>query len=490
MRRIQWLENFPTPIRSLGIACGLMWLAALGIWLSGHTALDADALVVGDICERWRSGGHLGDWNTCPHPYLFPDAIVYGWIARLTSDWVLRQIVFGLLVGAAIWWMLAKVFRHLWNISGDLSRIYAGIGLMPLLPFLTWSNGLGAVFVPGYHAGSFLCLLGVIAGCLNPNAMRERSPWPWALGMALWFGATWASDALAPVWVLPTLLVFALGGEGERKLRLLGVAIAAYALKLLIRGYWTHLGMRIERFQWPYFFAHISDQFGAFGAVVSKQGSAEGVLYWVAAVAVLLLAFERKRNPGSFRLVLVLMGLVAAGIALAVLTGTAPGRYFTASVWLGAPCFPAAFSRRVHGKWPLAVVAALGLVGFVSLAESGTASDVQKQARWLDARLGPTGLKLGVADYWHARPLRMLNRSGMVLAPVETGAGRFEPFLVSVDRNLFGQVDRVEFVVLNGLEPSVVSAKLGPPSEIIQGEGLTVWIYGRAKGVKTPPGKP
>ncbi len=460
--------------RLLGGVAGLLWLVELWIWLKGHPALDSDALAVGDMARGLLRGGSLGDWNTCPHPYVFPDlpACALAWILR--PDWPGRQVVFGLAAGLALWVTLAALLARLWRLSPWTARAYAGAGLLLPLPFLASPNGLAGAFVPGYHIGALLCTAGLAAWSLGQD--RAPSAWPRTLAMGAWLGATWASDALTPLWALPCLALTALvpGSRARRS------AAAAAALGWLLRGAllgaWERLGMRVERFRWGYFLEHARAQCGAFLAALPGLWARDHAPLLMALAAAALMASQRRGNPAAARFATALLALGLAGLGVACLEGGAPGRYFSALVWLGAPCLPLALGRRPGVAPALALAGALGAAWMVPRRPPAE-EPALLQARWLGAQLAARGLDAGVADYWHARPLRLLVGGDPALAPAITVGGRLEPFPVSTDRRIFARVPRAQFVVLEGLDPAAVRATLGPPREALRGPGLTLWIY-------------
>jgi hypothetical protein len=104
----------------------------------------------------------------------------------------------------------------------------------------------------------------------------------------------------------------------------------------------------------------------------------------------------------------------------------------------------------------------------------------QRQAAWLDAQLAQRGVTQGWADYWHARPLRLFSRQGAQLIPVITDWGDLKPFEWVSRRQIFEWdpgLEHPQFVVLNGLDPVKLQARLKARPVLAEGEGLKVWFF-------------
>jgi len=169
---------------------------------------------------------------------------------------------------------------------------------------------------------------------------------------------------------------------------------------------------------------------------------------------------------------------------LATLTGAMSGRYLYLLLLLPTLLLPALLAERWAwlDKAALLVPLLAALLWMGELrAQPAPSFEEPRQAAWLDQALSTRGLKYGWADYWHARPLRLFSRQGVVALPMATYTKELvEPFFWIGDRYLFlqgGALMRPQFVVLNGLEEAAVRAKRGKPMEVLQGEGLRVWIY-------------
>jgi hypothetical protein len=421
----------------------------------------------------------LGTWTTCPHPYVFPDLALYG-AASLAGDGILvRQLAYGMVLGFLLWWFQADLMARLWDLKKSTARSYSAAGLLLLAPFLKAGDGLGALFAPGYHGGALLCAYAWLAWVVGKDG--KRTSWPalaWAGG---WVGLTWASDQITPAWVLAPGLALCLGLGGASRTRAVVSALWAFGFRFFFLAVWRAQGMRVAVFEWPYFFGHARALLAATGPQwMPGLSAAAWPLGMAVAALILLLVLRRERPVGpAFALALLFLGL--SGVALSALQGTVQVRWFVAFVGMGAAWLPLVCSSVAEGRpWPLAAAGLLGLlwVGFFQAPAPEPPELIQ--ARWLDTELAARGLSQGIADYGHARPLRMLSALSLGIAPAATEQGALLPFAWSSDRRVFDGAGRPQFVVLQGLDKEVVRKALGAPSGQIAGAGLDVWFYAPA----------
>lgn len=471
----------------LGWLLGFLWLFALKGWLALHPALDSDALGVADVWRSLAGGGHLGDWTFGPHPYVFPDLPLYALAARFSHGVLGAQLAFGLVQGFLIWWLLARLFRRLADLDASTARAYAAAGLLLLLPFLGSGDGPGLALVPGYHGGALLCGLALLAWAARQD--RDPSSFVGTAWAASWTGLVWASDQLTPACALVPVLVFSLGLGGRARRRVWGLAALACLARWGALAALRARGARVAAFQWSYVRTHAEQVFGAFltGAWPSLARAAWplglGLLAWA-----LLAGFSRARPPRAWLAAAALASL-ALGLAVSAAEGGFEQRYVLLWVWMGLPWLPLLAAQALDGSpLPLLACALLGLL-LPSAGPSGAASagppTPQAQADWLRGQCSARGdADQGLACYDEARPLRLLGGGGLDLLPVRCDGGSLLPDPWFEDRTRFRPGFRVRFVVLNGLDPGAVLRALGPAAERIQGEGLTVWFYGRGAAAR------
>jgi hypothetical protein len=462
----------------LGWILGFLWLAVLKAWLGSHVALDADALGVADLWNSLHNGGHLGDWIMGPHPYVFPDLAIYGIGSYFAPDIVGRQVCYGLIQGFFLWWFLADLMKGMGHLEGSSARAYSAAGLLLLLPCLNAANGLGGALVPGYHGGALLCALAFLSWCVEQD--RALSSLPGVLWAACLVGLVWASDQITPVWVLLPGLLLSLGLSGKARRRIWGVAGLSWLARGLALFCWERMGMQVAHFRWSYFLGHAGAMLASLLVQCLPAMETALIPLLLGLLALALLSGRGKNLPLGAWLAAALVLMALFGLGLAALEGSIQGRYFIGFVWLSVPFLPLACSLRLEGhSLPLAAAGLLGLLCLGHFQADASPNQALSQAQWLDSQSGARGLTQGLADYSHARPLRLLSQEGLVLSPVATTGGALKPYAWIVDRRIFTQGRTVQFVVLNGLDPAALRGALGPPFQELAAAGLTVWIYSK-----------
>jgi hypothetical protein len=191
---------------------------------------------------------------------------------------------------------------------------------------------------------------------------------------------------------------------------------------------------------------------------------------------------QAQRHSGPRVLLLGWSLACLASLAVASLLGSFSPRYLTLLLWLPTALLPVLLAERSEA-WEkpallLPLLGALLLLGAEKSAAIPAAPLELQRAAALDAELGPRGLRYGWADYWQARPARLLSGQGLLLAPVI--GDKLDPYLWIGERGLFMQGDvlnKPQFAVSNGLDPAALQARLGTPPEIVTVQDLTVWIY-------------
>ena len=467
----------------LGWLLGGLWAWTLWLWLGLHPVLHADALWLYDLLQGLGSGHGLGAWDLPPASSLFPDLLLL-WVARLFSpDPQGAQRLYGLMLGLWLWRSLAHLLRELLDYPKAAARSLAAAGLLTALLLTPPDSGLGDWLLPGHHGAAFVAAVGLWAWALRQQ--RQPAGLIVTLSGAFWAGLLLACDNLFAFWAgLPLLFLLGRLRSGARWRVLTGVLVALLTAwlghaalhatgarsavpkldRMLLRGWafwWASLG------QLPLLLRGLP-------GLVAAATAGLGLWLWP----------QAPRHSGPRVLVLGWVVSVLGTLGLAALLGSLTGRYLYPLLLLPAALLPALLAER----WPALNKAALlapllAALLWLGEARAQPAPDPEgpRQAAWLDQALGSRGLQYGWADYWHARPLRLFSRQGTVAAPMDTPSkDQVEPYFWIGDRFLFVRGDaltRPQFVVLQGLDADAVRAKRGQPKEVLQGEGLTVWVY-------------
>lgn len=455
----------------------LLALAVLWTWLARHPPVFADALTLAEVYQGLREGQGLGHWLFSTAPSLFPDLGATALATWLGRGLVEAQRWHGFFLGLGLGWGAARLLQQLWGLPKWQARAFAAAGLLLGLTLIP-AEGLAAVLAPGHHGWACVMALWAWAWAMQQGGRPARF-WPqWSL--MLGWGLALASDRFLLLWALLPLLVlgFALprGPRSRVWLTVLGAWPFAWLAGLWLRA----SGAKVGVFQWSYAQAHAHELLGAFkaaGPVLlqthawSLGFAAVGLALWIGA------AFRAPRAAwalGAWALTL------AASSAICLLAG-AYGRYLLFPFWALLLMTPALVAMRWPWLGPASMLAPalLGLLWLAPPAASPVAAEL-RQSAWMDQMAEQRGLSYGVSDYFHSRPLRLFSAHGLQVLPMVSQGTRLFPHLWVVDRRLFpdGQLQsQPQFAIVNGLDPGSVRATLGSPREVLQGEGLELWIY-------------
>jgi hypothetical protein len=245
---------------------------------------------------------------------------------------------------------------------------------------------------------------------------------------------------------------------------------------------WLHAtGAKAGIFRWGYALAHSTELWTAFKASAVTQVIESGGFLAVCALAGLLwMGAARRSSRAAWALGAWTIALLGS-LAICLLMGLG-GRYLLFPLWGLLLMTPALVAMRWPGLGPASMLlpALLGLLWLARPIPAETPLEL-RQAAWMDQMAEQRGLSYGIADYFHSRPLRLFSHRSLQVLPMLTpNAGLLIPHLWVVDRRLFPD-DRLQakpqFAVMNGLDPLAVRANLGQPKEVLQNEGLELWLF-------------
>jgi hypothetical protein len=457
-------------------------LVLLWAWLGRYPALHADAMTLAEVWRGLQQGAGLGHWLFSTACSLFPDLGAMALASCWTQDLPQWQRWHGFFIGMGVAWGASRLMRQQWALSPWQARAFVGAGLCLGLAVCR-PLGFGDLFSPGHHG--WACVMALWAWAWALRQEERPSSWAYSLCLALPWGLTWASDGLFMVWALLPILFLGLQQSSWPRNRIIGCILLAAVLR------WTALmglratGAKVGVFLWPYASAHAAELWLNFVHGLPAFLRDQALFLAVSVVAALLWAWLAWRNEGERRLLAAWALSLGASVGLCMLVGVS-ARYLLFPFWclvLFAPLF-LALAWPAWSPLSLLVPALLGLLWLAPGHAPALEPLELRQAAWLDAAMAQRGLSEGWSDYFRSRPLRLFSQRGLQVLPMISQApDRVDPYLWVVDRRLFpeGQIlSRPQFVVINGLDPGAVEARLGPPREKLQGEDLEVWVYGRS----------
>lgn len=462
----------------LGLLLGGLWLLGLGFWLSLHPALNADALYLHDLL---LSGRGLAAWDLPPAPSLLPDLGLLRLAQAFSDNLVEAQRLYGLGMGLLLWLLLARLLRGLFDLPAGLARAHSAAGLLLALLLLPVGPGLGDWMQPSHHGMALLAALWLWSWGLKQK--EKPSGWVASAWVGLVLGVFAHSDKLLWVWGALPLALLALRLKAPGRLRVLGL-LALAAFSALLTGWLVdRTGARVATLRWSFVFSRNAAEWGeVLGQLPALLKQHLGLAMASTLALGLWVSPQEQRHSGPRVLLLGWALACLASLGLASLLGSFNPRYLYLLLWLPACLLPMLLAER-NAAWEKPALL-LPLLGVLLWHNPGAgprtpALEIQR-AQALDAALEPRGLRYGWADYWQARPLRLLSARGTELAPMISGGGRVDPYLWIGERERFmlGDVlNKPQFVVSNGLDPGALQARLGTPPEIVTVQDLTVWIY-------------
>jgi hypothetical protein len=462
----------------LGWLLGGLWLSALGVWLMLHPHLHADALYLLDLLQRLQGGSRLGLWDLPPASSLFPD-LGLCWLAqRFRPEPAPCLWLYGLFLGFWLWIVLARLLRQLFDLEQSLSRAFAASGLLLLLLLAPADSGLSDWLLPSHHGTAFVGALSLWAWALRQR--EQASTWGATAWGAVPAGFLLGSDPFFGLWAGPALVLFSLRLRWPARWRLALGALLSVVVAAAFHWALHLAGARMRMMELEFVRQHAAEGYRQAWPQVRGLLSGAPGLSLALLLGLGLWAWPLESRHSGPRVAILAWALsLALSAFLFGATGFLGGRYLYL-LPLPVLLLPALLAER----YPHVLAAALlgpALAALLLLLQPGQAAEAleQRQADWLDARLQERGLRWGWADYWRARPLRLLSHAGVVTVPmIETPQG-LRPYFWIGDASLFGEgaaLERPQYIVTTGLDEAMLRQRLGPPDEVLTGEGLTVWF--------------
>ena len=411
--------------------------------------LNSDALYLDDLWLSLTKGAGWSQWYFPPAPSFFPDLPLLAACAP-ASDLGLRHGLYGLLLLALLALATAWLGRRRFGLGWGEALAAGLTGSLLLAGGLAFAPAIKDLLTPAHHGGALLGSLLLLALAPGPGPGQEAGPGERFAALVLTFLLSF-SDRLFLLWgVFPLLLTQASQPSTFWRLDKLkwwawvagGWALAELGLARL-RGLTPPT---VARVRWDYWLEHRGGQelakLGELGGLVLGAG-ALGLLalVWLSWRVWRLLAGSRDAGSWSGREALAWASLSAIASLLAALAlGELLGRYTLPLFVLPALRLPLALPK---ARWLAG--AAMGAALLAVLVHAGTGKlrgwswDYPPEAVLLDASLAGRGLKVGVADYWQARRLRLLAHSHPQLLPIRVLGleGRLAPYLWICDASVF-----------------------------------------------------
>ncbi|HZH25739.1 MAG TPA: hypothetical protein VEY95_01020 [Azospirillaceae bacterium] len=472
---------------------------------------NADALYLPELFRDVVFGSSAWkDWHLTPAPYFFPDMPLY-LISYISNSDPYHAVpiffCFQILVTAILLFLVFASFYRLVN-----AALITGATISLYLFFLaTGVPPLSYALVSGFHYGAFI---GWIAGYLLMlrllHAAGLRHFLCWVL-LAVLVALTTLSDRLfvvqftAPsiaaavyLWIrraLPLHRAVSIGmacivgtGIGFVLARFVIHNKTAYNVKLGVEA----LGGNAVAL------AGILRDF----AVAVPAAAAMAIVFYAVCLAVL--GFQRRlQAAGSVRIGAPLLLLVAlasasaaASVAVLLLMTNLPvtDRYMipmlTAPILL-LPVLSTMLDLGGRAK-TATVIAAAALLSTVPLLASRIPYGAEIRSAWypeivqcVDRLAAETGLRNGLAQYWHAKPILVFSREGVVVSQY---VGALEPMPWISNSRRYAQA--YDFAIVEpgpaAIDRGHLLSVAGEPSNVVPCGNAQILVYGK-DGLKMPP---
>lgn len=439
-------------------------------------------------------------WKLTPAPYFFPDMPVWFVLNRIFGPDLIAVntanlfVQTGILVFVSV--LLARSTLPIWILTAAAFTVAVGEGNRPLL----------VVFLPTHHTGtlinSILCMV-ILRSILSGDWTRETI----ARGVTLCvlvFLATASDRLFLAVFAFPACISIALS-ESRRSARVLAAvsiiaaaALAGPALIMAQRAGWFHL---------PAFSpaADIAKSIIAPGAAKEWIRGFFGFFFHLPKVifgcALLVIhglistaQMRRRAEPFATEPLVttwLFLGTLCAIFAAFAITQAIGAEMADAHRYLGASWFFLPLAMPLVVKWQMVLADRFVIKGmkFISptlaaalviFAATRTPLSYQPSplAACLDAHREELGEGFGFSDYWNSRLTTMASTKGIRMIQLKPN---LEPYFWINNKADFRADAPVSFVILTGLDRSLVETHWGKPVRSFRCTDHEVWVYASSK---------
>ncbi len=433
--------------------------------LSPDLLFQSDALYLPALFrDVVQEGGRWVDWRLPPAPYWFPDLLLYfAWNAVL-GDFRLA-IVAQAATQVALLALGGQLVARAIDREAVAPQVAAVAGAAVLLALYAGGRFDTGIYllVTAHHFGVVLGSLFALAGVLT-WARRGASRGVVA-AVVLVCAATAASDAMFGLYfTLPAAIALLVDRRARIAAAVAAASVVGWGLPPLL-----YLRFRKHGLPWHLQLDEVGSTLAALGRDVLTVSPV--ALLWCVALAGAVLHLRKRAAVASGYVGLLVLACPAAMALTGLYDGPTELRYLLAPLFVPLMVGCAAVRARAAA---IAMVGAAALLLVVAARRPG--ARLLRYTSPLVACLDAQGLHGGVSDYWNAKHVTMLSRSGLRVQQVEP-SGR--PYHWLNNRTWYVQTPaRYDFVLPARLDAALLAGEFGAPSRRITCAGEEVWVYG------------
>jgi len=444
----------------------------------------------------------LSGWSFPPAVCLFPDFLFFFLAMFVTGGTVPASILYSLV----LWTLFLEGIFFLIQRTGDgqiMERMICA-GVLAGFIFPATSLGLDSglllpLFQPGFHAGAFLVSLysaGFLLGYLKGASFWNLIALFILSCLALASDKIYWITGIAPLFT--AALISTAGFSTKRKS---AISVALILLSALT-GTWLIWELeRLNYFLIPAVGFSLKNA-GEFSLSFFMQSILKtahdlfsssmpyAAFFSMALISLAVGGFfstKRKEYEKAFVIIYTLIVILFnySGLALSrALFGLYHPRY-AISLFLIVPAAlaicPPFFSRRSLLAASGILVSLLFVVSVYEVQRTGLAFRPYRHplSECLDSNQKKYNLSYGLADYWHARPVSLLSRSGLRMNQITYALGTH--YWLNNYYWYFGKKanPQYDFIITNGLDRALILKKFGSPAASFFCPSAEVFVYNR-----------